>query len=301
MIANFMQPEELSRLRSLELRARAVVEGYLQGMHRSPFVGFSVEFSSHRKYEAGDDLRHVNWKLYARNRKLYVKEFDAETNMNLYLLVDNTASMNCKAGGPMSKRDYASVIAASLSHVGMRQRDSVALAMLGDGIQTYLDPSAKPQQWQDCLRVLQTTPVTVKSSLGRSLQQCALLAKSRGLVVLISDLIEDLEHDPTEEIEQGLERLRFQGHEVVVFHVLDPWERSLPKQGRSRFIDPESAFELTSEMETIRVAYGQRIDAWTKKLESICLDQRIDRIELTTDTPPSRALVDYLVKRTTMG
>ncbi len=296
-----VRPEDLSRLSSLDLRARGIVEGFLQGLHRSPFVGFSVEFSSHRRYEPGDDLRHVNWKLYARNRKLYVKEFDAETNMSLYLLVDNTRSMLCKAGGPMTKHDYATTLAASLAHLGLKQRDSVALAMLGDGVEAYLDPSSKPQQWEDCLQVLEKTPRGMKTTLAKGLQQCAMLARHRGLVILFSDLVDDEAGDATHGIETGIEQLRFRGHEVVVFHILDPWERALPKTGRSRFLDLESTNTVTTEIETVRRAYGQRVDAWCKKLQDICLDNGADRIELTTDMEPSKALIDYLVKRAAMG
>ncbi len=293
--------EDLTRISSLELRARGIVEGFLQGLHRSPFVGFSVEFSSHRRYEPGDELRHVNWKVYARQRKLYVKEFDAETNMNLYLLVDNTRSMQCKSGGKMTKHDYATTLAASLAHLGLRQRDAVALGMLGDGVEAYLDPSSKPGQWDDCLQMLSNTKHGQKTSLGKSLEQSAMLAKHRGLVVLLSDLIEEQDADATAGFQRGIGQLRHRGHEVVVFHVLDPWERRLPDNGRCRFLDLETPWEVTTEIGSIRRAYAERVDRWCSQLETICHDNRVDRIELTTDTPPNKALVDYLVRRAAMG
>ncbi len=293
--------EDLTRIGSLELRARGIVEGFLQGLHRSPFVGFSVEFSSHRRYEPGDDLRHVNWKVYARQRKLYVKEFDAETNMNLYLLVDNTKSMQCKPGGKMTKHDYATTLAASLAHLGLKQRDAVALGMLGDGVEAYLDPSSKPSQWDDCLQMLAKTNHGQKTSLKKSLEQSAMLAKHRGLVILLSDLVEEQEADATEGFQRGIGQLRHRGHEVVVFHILDPWERRLPDSGRCRFLDLETPWEVTAEIGSVRRSYADRVDQWCAKLETICHDNGVDRIELTTDTPPSKALVDYLVRRAAMG
>jgi uncharacterized protein (DUF58 family) len=293
--------EDLTRVSSLELRAQGIVEGFLQGLHRSPFVGFSVEFSSHRRYEPGDDLRHVNWKVYARQRKLYVKEFDAETNMNLYLLVDNTPSMQCKSGGKMTKLEYATTLAASLAHLGLKQRDAVALGMLGNGVEAYLDPSSKPGQWDDCLQMLATSPRCKRTSLKKSLEQSAMLAKHRGLVVLLSDLVDEHESDATAGFERGIAQLRHRGHEVVVFHVLDPWERKLPNSGRCRFLDLETPWEVTTEISSIRSAYTDRVNQWCKQIETICHDNGVDRIELTTDTSPGNALVDYLVRRAAMG
>ena len=293
--------EDLTRIGSLELRARGIVEGFLQGLHRSPFVGFSVEFSSHRRYELGDDLRHVNWKVFARQRKLYVKEFDAETNMNLYLLVDNTKSMQCKSGGKFTKHEYATTLAASLAHLGLKQRDAVALAMLGDGVDAYLDPSSKPGQWDNCLQMLSKTNHGQKTSLRKSLEQSAMLARHRGLVILLSDLVEEQSQDATEGFQRGIGQLRHREHEVVVFHILDPWERCLPDSGRCRFLDLETPWEVTTEIASVRRAYAERVDQWCAKLESICHDNGVDRIELTTDVPPGKALVDYLVRRAAMG
>lgn len=293
--------EDLTRIGSLELRARGIVEGFLQGLHRSPFVGFSVEFSSHRRYEPGDDLRHVNWKVFARQRKLYVKEFDAETNMNLYLLVDNTKSMQCKSGGKFTKHEYATTLAASLAHLGLKQRDAVALGMLGDGVEAYLDPSSKPGQWDNCLQMLSKTNHGQKTSLKKSLEQSAMLARHRGLVILLSDLVEEQSVDATEGFQRGIGQLRHRGHEVVVFHILDPWERRLPNSGRCRFLDLETAWEVTTEIGSVRHVYAERVDQWCAKLKSICHDNGVDRIELTTDVPPGKALVDYLVRRAAMG
>ncbi len=288
----WLSPEDLARISSLELRARGVVEGVLQGLHRSPFIGYSVEFSAHRRYSAGDDLRHVNWKLFARNRKLYVKEFDAETNMNMVLLVDASRSMQCRIAGRLSKYDYAATLAAALACLASNQRDAIALGMLGDGIAHYLEPSSKPGRWQDCVQQLSAPPLAQPTSLLRGLEQAAALARQRGLVVLISDLI-----DETENIAKGLQQLKHRGHEVVLFHLLDPWERQLPTDGRVRFADLESDLEVTTDLESVRRDYNLRIDRWCQELQDICLAQSIDRLEVLTDSSPTSVLIDYLISR----
>src|SRR4051812_34487301 len=165
-----LDPAFFSRLESLELRARGIVEGFMHGLHRSPFVGFSVEFASHREYAQGDDLRHVNWKLFARQNRLYVKQFDAETNMNLYLLLDVSGSMECRNAG-VSKREYAASLAAALSHLALRQHDAVGLILLADEVLVHLPPRARPHQLQEILRVIATTKPRRTASTARAFQQ----------------------------------------------------------------------------------------------------------------------------------
>lgn len=288
----WLDPEQLARLSSLELRARGVVEGSLQGLHRSPFIGYSVEFSSHRRYGPGDDLRHVNWKLYARRRKLYVKEFDAETNLNLYLFVDASRSMQCKVDGPMTKYEYAATLAAAIASLAMKQRDAVAVGLMDDGVTNYLEPSAKPGRWKDCVQMLAQGPQRPVTALAKSLEQAAALARHRGIVVLFSDLI-----DHVEDIRRGLQQLRHRGHEVILFHLLDPYERHFVGGGRVRIRDMEGPWKITTDAESVRAEYLRRIEQWCGELQDLCLHQGVDRLELTTDKPPSEALVDYLVRR----
>jgi uncharacterized protein (DUF58 family) len=290
---NWLKPEELARLNSLELRAQGVVEGFLQGLHRSPFIGYSVEFSSHRRYGPGDDLRHVNWKVFARQRKLYVKEFDAETNLNLYMFVDASRSMQCQVDGVLTKHEYAATLAAAMAAIAMKQRDAVALGLMDDGVTSYLDPSAKPGRWDECVQMLSRTPQQPVTALAKSLEQAAALARHRGIVVIFSDLVDEVEG-----IERGLQQLRHRGHEVIIFHVLDPCERYLADGGRVRILDMEGPGEITTDVESIRSDYLERIDRWCKELQDVCLHQGVDLLELTTDRPPAEALVDYLVRRT---
>jgi uncharacterized protein (DUF58 family) len=284
-------PVFFSRLDNLELRARGIVEGFMQGLHRSPFVGFSVEFASHREYAQGDDLRHVNWKLFARQKRLYVKQFDAETNMNLYLLLDVSGSMECKSLG-VSKLEYGAALAAALTHLALKQHDAVGLILLADEVVAHLPPRARPHQLHEILRVISTTKPRRTSSTARAFQQAAELCKHRGIVIVLSDLFDD-----TAALMQGIDRMRFSRHEVILFHLWDPWERDLPLEGHYRFHDLETGDVLLTQAESIRDAYRSEVEQWRKELEVECRNRAVDRVELQTNEPLDRALLDYLVRR----
>ncbi len=286
-----VDPVFFSRLDSIELRARGIVEGFLHGLHRSPFVGYSVEFASHREYVPGDDLRHVNWKLYARQKRLYVKEFDAETNLNLYIFLDISRSMECASTG-MSKLEYASALAAALAHLALKQHDAVGITLFADEVVAHVDPKAKPQQLDEILRLIEITDARPVSNAERSLMQAVQLARHRGLVVILSDLYDELEP-----IQRALDHLRFRQHEVLLFHLFDPWERRLPLEGNVRFRDLETGAEVTTQVEGIRDEYLGRLEQWCGTIDQECLNRGIDRIELTTDQPLDKALLDYLVER----
>lgn len=290
-----VDPAFFSRLENLELRAHGIVEGFMHGLHRSPFVGFSVEFASHREYAQGDDLRHVNWKLFARQRRLYVKQFDAETNMNLYLLLDVSASMACRSKG-ISKLEYGAALAAALAHLALKQHDAVGLALLADEVVAHLPPKARTHQLQDILRVIENTKPRQTSSSGRAFQQAAELCNHRGIVVILSDLFDDLD-----DLMKAVERLRFRNHEVIVFHLWDPWERYLPLEGHYRFHDIETGETLDTQAESVRGDYLVEVHRWRDQLETECRNRAIDRIELTTDEPLDQALLDYLVRRAKAG
>ena len=288
---NILDPAFFSRLENLELRAKSVVEGFMQGTHRSPFVGYSVEFASHREYVPGDDLRHVNWKLYGRQKRLYVKEYDAETNMNLYIYLDVSGSMECASNG-MSKLNYGSTLAAALAHLAIKQRDAVGITLYADKIVGHLPPKAKPHYLEEILELIATTSARPVSDAKRALPPAVELAKHRGMVVFISDFFDD-----TEAIITAIDNLRFRRHEVVLFHVLDPWERDLPTDGTIRFQDMETGEQIVTRTEGIRDEYLAAVDKWRKEIDEECLNRSVDRIEITTDDPIDKALVDYLSKR----
>jgi uncharacterized protein (DUF58 family) len=286
-----VDPVFFSRLDSIELRARSIVEGFMHGLHRSPYVGFSVEFSSHREYAQGDDPRHVNWKLYARQKRLYVKEYNAETNLNLYIMLDVSNSMECASRG-RSKLHYGSALAAALAHLALKQQDAVGITLFADSVITHLAPKAKSHQLDEILRLIAATKARPVSDAGRALHQAAELARHRGMVVVISDLFDDLTR-----IMDGFDHLRFMNHEVLLFHIFDPWERDLPLEGNVRFRDLETGEELTTHADGIRESYLAAIGRWRADVERECRNRSIDRVELTTDDKLDQALLDYLVRR----
>lgn len=286
-----VDPVFFSRLESIQLRARSIVEGFLHGLHRSPYLGFSVEFSSHRKYVPGDDPKHVNWQLFARSRRLYVKEYSAETNMNVYLLLDVSGSMECANSG-RTKLRYGSALAAALAHLALKQQDAVGLTLVADSIVNHVAPRAKPQQLDDILCAIAATSARPPSDASKALNQAAELANRRGMVVIISDLFDEL---PA--IVQGLEHLQFRNHEVLIFHLLDPWERDLPLSGNIRFRDLETGEEIVTQAEGVQQAYRKAFAEWRDAVDLECRSRGIDRIELTTADPLDQGLLDYLVKR----
>lgn len=286
-----IDPLFFSRLDSIELRARSVVEGTMHGLHRSPYLGLSVEFASHREYSQGDDLRHLNWKLYARHDRLYIKEYDADTNLNLYLLVDASASMGCANAG-RSKLHYAATLAGALAHLALRQRDAVGLTLYADNVLAHLPPRAKPNQLEEILAAIAGIELRQAKDNDRALHQAAELSHRRGMVVVLSDLFGDLG-----EIVGGLDHLCYLNHEVILFHIMDPFERDLSVDGNIRFRDLESGESITTQAESIREAYKQAVDDWRQALEAECRKRAIDRIELTTQDPPDKAILNYLVKR----
>ncbi len=286
-----VDPAFFSRLDNLELRAKSIVEGFMQGTHRSPFVGYSVEFATHREYAPGDDLRHVNWKLYARQKRLYVKEYDAETNMNLYIFLDVSNSMECASTGT-TKLDYGSTLAAALAHMAIRQRDAVGLTLYADRLLGHLPPKAKPHYMEELLQLIATCEVRPPSDAKRALQPAVAMAKHRGMVVIISDFFDD-----TESIISAIDNLRFRNHEVILFHILDPWESDLPEDGTVRFQDMETGEEIVTRIEGIRDDYLKAIQKWRDEIDEECLNRSVDRVELTTADSLDKALVDYLVAR----
>lgn len=286
-----VDPAFFSRLDNLELRAKSIVEGFMQGTHRSPFVGYSVEFATHREYAPGDDLRHVNWKLYARQKRLYVKEYDAETNMNLYVFLDVSNSMECATPGT-SKLKYGSTLAAALAHMAIKQRDAVGVTLYADRLLGHLPPKAKPHYLEEILQLIETTEARPPSDAKRALQPAVELAKHRGMVVIISDFFDDVDA-----IIQAIDNLRFRQHEVILFHILDPWERDLPVDGTMRFVDMETGEEIVTRTEGIREDYLAAVQEWRDMVDEECLNRNVDRVELTTEDPLDKALVDYLVRR----
>ena len=288
----FLDPAVIARLGSIELKARTVVEGFLSGLHRSPFKGFSVEFAEYRQYLPGDDLSTLDWKVYARTDRHYVKKFEEETNLECHLLLDVSASMGYRGGAPMTKVEYGSVLAASLAYLMSRQRDATGLIQFDDRITARVPASARPGHLHSLLLALDRVVPGARSNVGRPLHQLADALTKRSLAVLISDLLDD-----PDEVVSGLKHLRFRGTDVIVFQVLDPHEIQFPFRGASRFTDLESADVVTADPSRVRAAYLEAIDGLRSRYEKDLRSQGIDFLMLDTSKPLDFALLAYLDAR----
>jgi len=294
-VAGFLDPEVVSRLRHMELRARLVVEGFLQGMHRSPYHGFSVEFAEYRQYMPGDAPRYVDWKVYGKTDRYYVKVFEEETNLKGAILLDKSASM-AFAGAGVSKFRWGSMLAAALAFLMIKQQDAAGLVLFDDKIREYIPPRSVRGQMFQVLRALEHAAPSERTQLSTALHGMAERLRRRGLCIVISDLFDD-----TDAVIRGLKHFRHRQHEVIVFHVLDDLERSFDFRDEARFIDMETKQEIRSQPWFIKKDYRARIDAWMADLSRQCREHRIDYVPVTTSTPFDRALMAYLNKRSQLG
>ena len=288
----FLDPAIIARLGTMELKARTVVEGFLSGLHRSPYKGFSVEFAEYRQYMPGDDLSTLDWKVYARSDRHYVKKFEEETNLECHLLLDVSASMAYRGAAPMSKLEYGSVLAASLAFLMNRQRDATGLIAFDDRIVSRLPAAARPGHLHALLLALEHMTPGQRSDVGRPLHQLAEALLKRSLVVVLSDLL----HDPETTI-KGLRHLKFRGTDVIVFQLRDPHELTFPFRGASRFHDVESAEEVTAEPTDIRAGYLQELADLTQRYDRELRGSGIDFVQLDTSQPLDFALLAYLAAR----
>lgn len=288
---NYFDPVTLAKLSTLLLRARYVVEGLISGLHTSPFKGFSVEFSEHRQYAPGDEIRHIDWKAYAKFDRYYIKEYEEETNLRCYLLVDASASMNYRSNG-VSKFDYACYLAAALAYVMLNQQDLVGLVTFGAGIRRQLPPRGSPGHLRAVIDSLEHTEPAGDTDLGSTLHHIASQLKRRGLVILLSDLL-----DEPAEVMEGLRHLRYQKHEVLVFHVLDHDEVTFPFTQLTQFEDLEDETRVITDPRAIAADYQAQITRFIKDYETLCRRQAIDYTFFNTRTPLDKGLLKYLAWR----
>ena len=288
----FLDPAIIARLGTMELKARTVVEGFLAGLHRSPYKGFSVEFAEYRQYLPGDDLSTMDWKIYARSDRHYVKKFEEETNLECHVLLDVSASMAYRGAAPMSKIEYGSVLAASLAFLMHRQRDATGLIAFDDRIRFRLPAGARTGHLHALLLALEKMRPGSQSDLGRPLRQLAEALTKRSLVVLISDLLDD-----PEPAIKGLRHLKVRGTDVIVFQLLDPNELTFPFRGASKFRDLENAEEVLVDPATVRKAYLRELAGLTLRLDRELRGAGIDYLQLDTSQPLDFALLAYLAAR----
>ena len=288
----FLDPAIIATLGTMELKARTVVEGFISGLHRSPYKGFSVEFAEYRQYLPGDDLSTLDWKVYARTDRHYVKKFEEETNVECHLLLDTSASMGYRGAAALSKLEYGSVLAGSLAFLMNRQRDASGLIAFDEKIVLRLPASARKGHLHSLLLALEGLTPGRRSDPGRPLHQLAEALVRRSLVVLISDLLDD-----PGPIVKGLKHLRFRGTDVLVFQVLDPDELTFPFRTSARFTDVESADTVTADPARIRDAYLRELDALQQRYERELRGAGIDFVRLDSSRPLDFALLAYLAAR----
>jgi uncharacterized protein (DUF58 family) len=288
---SFLDPATLARLGTLELKARTIVEGFLTGLHRSPFKGFSVEFAEYRQYLPGDDLATLDWKVYARTDRHFIKKYEEETNLDCYILIDVSASMGY-GSGEVTKLQYASFLAAALAFLMNRQRDAVGLITFDDKILTRLAPSARGGQRMSVLIALDRLALGAKTDVAKPLNDLAAAIRKRGLVVLISDLLDDADR-----VVQGLKHFRYRGTEVIVFHVLDRAELEFPFQQPARFRDLESRDEIVAVPGAVRDQYLQAMTDLQERYRRELRLAGIDYVVLDTSLPLETALMAYLLTR----
>ena len=287
----YLDPAVIARLGSLDLKARAIVEGFLSGLHRSPFKGFSVEFAEYRQYFPGDDLSTLDWKVYAKTDRHFVKKYEEETNLECHILLDVSASMGYASRG-LTKLEYGSYLAAALSYLMNRQRDAVGLIAFDDRIRQMLPPSARPGHLTSILVTLERLELGAQTDVAKPLRDLAEAIHKRGLVVLISDLLDDIDR-----VIDGLKHFRYRGTEAIVFHVLDPAELAFPFEKAARFRDMETRDEVLAVPGDVRKQYleavNDLIDRYKRELRAAGIDYTL----LDTSVPLENGLMSYLFTR----
>ena len=287
----YLQPEMVAMLNSMALRARLVVEGYIIGQHRSPYHGFSVEFAEHRAYGPGDEIRHIDWKLFGKTERLYVKRYEEETNLRAHLILDTSRSMLYKSG-KVSKLNYANSLAASLSYLMINQQDAAGLIQFSNKIDTFIPPKSKPSHLNIILTQLDDHKTGTDTKIETVLHQMAERIDKRGIVILISDLL-----DEPIEVMNGLKHFRHKQQEVIVFHILDRKELEFDFNSRTRFLDMETGEEITTEPWHIRSNYIDLISSLQEFYQKECRESLIDYLPIFTDEYLDKSITGYLNKR----
>jgi uncharacterized protein (DUF58 family) len=291
----YLDPAVISRLKGMDIKARLVVEGFVSGLHRGPYKGFSVEFAEHRQYMPGDPIRYMDWKVYGKTDRFYIKEYEEETNLRAYLIMDGSGSMGYSSNG-MTKLEYGSYLAASLAYLMLKQQDSVGLLIFDTKLRTYIPPRSVKQHLHVLLKELSGVSAREETDLGQSLHELAQRVRRRGLIILISDLLDD-----EEKVIRGLKLFRHRKHEVIVFHVLDPFEVSFPFEHEVILKDMETGEEIPAVPWEVRKEYRDRVAAWINRYRTVLRQSGIDYVPVRTSTTFDVALFSYLEKRQRLG
>ncbi|OGU31585.1 MAG: hypothetical protein A2X67_00830 [Ignavibacteria bacterium GWA2_55_11] len=286
---SFLQPDVVAQLATMELRARLVVEGFMTGLHKSPYHGFSVEFTEHRPYMPGDEIKHVDWKAYGKTNRYYIKQFEEETNLKSTIVLDASASMAFSSGGRMSKLRYAAYTAAALSYLMVEQRDAVGLTLFDEAIRLSLPPRATRSHLKQVWKELELAVPGKITRTAAALNSVAESLKRRGLVIILSDLFDD-----PKSVTTAFKHFRHKGNELVVMHVLDPLERSFAFEADAVFRDLETREEMVTQPWHIRSSYKQAMQEFIDTYQRECREHAIDYVLLDTSTTFDKSLMEYL-------
>ena len=287
----FLSPDMLKKLAHLNIKSRTVVEGSVTGAHRSPFKGFSTEFADHRAYVQGDDLRHLDWRVYARTDRHYIKQYEENTNLKTYALIDCSASMSYASNG-ISKYEYACYLAAGLSYLIIKQQDSAGMAIFDEKIQNYFPPKSTVSHLRSMLDALVEVNPSAGTDTGVALHSMAEMLKRRGLIIIISDLM-----DEPDNVIKGLAHFKQRRHDVIVFHVLDDYELNFPFEKVGEFLDMETGERIRVAPKEIREEYTREITDFIETYKQACFESRIDYVTINTKVRPEVFLAAYLTRR----
>ncbi len=288
----YFEPERIEKLSNLNLLARQAVEGFVSGLHRSPHKGFSVEFSEHREYVPGDDIRHLDWVAWGRSDRCYIKQYEQETNLRAYVLLDASASMNYRHTGEVTKFAYGCYLAACLSYLMCRQQDAVGVIAFDNDIRFHLPPASTPAHLDRVFRELEKTRPGRKTTMAPVFHRLADTLAKRGLVIVISDL-----YDEQSEVLKALQHFAYRKHQLILLHLMDPAELTFPFRKIFTFVDLETDEKLQVDPRGIRDAYVQEVQAFTARYRKECSDRNIEYVLTPTDTPYDQMLLTYLAKR----
>jgi uncharacterized protein (DUF58 family) len=295
-VEQYLRPEVIRQVARLDLRAKFIVEGFIAGLHASPFHGFSVEFSEHRKYSPGDNISDIDWNVFAKTDRFYIKKFQAETNLTGYLLMDLSGSMGYTYRQQLTKLEYSISLAAALAYLMIHQQDPVGMIAFDKAVRTSVAPKSKRTQLVAILSALARLAPSGETDVARSLHQVATMIRHRSLVLLFSDLLGE-----AEPIIKALHRLRHSGHEVIVFHILDEAEALFPFDGMVELEDNETSQKLVVDADAIKADYLDEVETFRGRFKKECVSTRIDYVALHTGMAFDKALMSYLQSRQSQG
>ncbi len=294
-LQKYLDSKVLNKITRLDLKARHIVEGFVAGMHKSPYHGFSVEFAEHREYTPGYDLKHLDWKVFGRSDRLYIKEYELETNLRSHILLDCSESMDYKSG-ETSKLELACYIAASMSYMILRQQDSVGITCFDKDVRNFIPASSSMGHMRPILTTLASATAEKKTDLSTVMHAMAERLRKRGLVILITDLFDD-----PEKILKGLQHFRHRRHDVIVFHVMDEYELTFPFQRMTLFEGMEEYPKLLVDPRSLRNAYLEEVEKFCSRVRRGCVQQMIDYALISTDRQLDVELTKFLAQRLAMG